>query len=45
MLHQKHISSKKPEIKKNIILIGTEDRHDRTRQMAQPDKKLKGPSI
>ena len=31
----------KLKIKKNIILISTEDRHNRTCQVAQPDKKLK----
>ena len=35
----------KTEINKNIILVGTEDGHDGTRQIAQPDKKLKDPFI
>ena len=35
----------KTETNGNIILIGTKNRHDKARQMAQADKKLKGPSI
>jgi len=35
----------KTEINRNIILMGTKNRHDRARQVAQADKKLKGPSI
>ena len=31
---------KKTEINKNIILMGTENGHDRTCQVAQTDKKL-----